>query len=569
MRPDEAQPTDVIVNPYGAAYPSAPALTSALRGGAAWVNLAGVPFLEPDGHTDADAPGRFGVFAPRTPSAWFSGSTRTELGAALLPELPEQSSDHSGWVVHAARPDDERTLAEYHDAEGISGGPAVTVIVRPYRIVAIGYVGNASPLNPTRTGAPQLLAGLVRVALTSTPLITGATVTHSGTSVRVTASGNGRLTGIGEFSAPSPWSPEHPSTTFATIRLYKANKLIDLRRIPLNSASVSVRGRDLLVDGAPFIVKGMEAEDSYFAPGMCPMDQAATLRADFARMHAVGVNALRAYDYQSDWSINAASRHGLFVMDALPFGTLTPAAVASALPWAQFIGARGRETPNLLIFSLGNETQDGGFGDPAVVQSQLAQLAAAIRSTDARTHPVTYAASEDEPWVLGPLPFLDVYGYNNYGATYPVAQDSSGFLLAQTIAQTIAGDRPMLITELGVNSTPTAQATLVMGADTPVYGDVQAAALYRKWSTLRSAGAIGGYYFEWSDKTVSSFPLPVPAYDQTLGAIEYPAGSGYHPANEENFWGLHDIYRRPRPTLAGLRYSYTGQGPAPLPIPAP
>src|SRR5262249_11230192 len=151
-----------------------------------------------------------------------------------------------------------------------------------------------------------------------------------------------------------------------------------------------------------------------------------------------------------------------------------------------------------------------------VVQGQLAALTDAIRSTDKRAHPVTYAASEDEPWVLGALPFLDVYGYNNYGATYPVAQDSTGFLIAQEIAQTIAGNRPMLITEWGVNATPEGQARLASGSDLPGVGAAQASAVYRKWKTLLSAGADGGYYFQWTDKLVTGFPLPVPEYDQTL-----------------------------------------------------
>lgn len=565
----QVKPSEVIVNPYGAAFPSATAITSALAHGARWVNLASVPFLEPDG-TEADTmPAQFGIFAPLTPSSWFTGSAATELGRAAIPDFPPNSQAHTGWTIHASRPELERPLVDYHDAVGTDGGPAVVDVLAPYRVVAAGYEGDTSPLSPDATGSAAALASLVRLAQTSPPRISSVVVSHTGSGLTITAQGSGHLTGIGASSAPAPWTPSHPTVVTDTIRLYSQGQLVDLRSLVTNPATVTVLGRQLLVNGKPFVVQGVEEETDQFAPGTAPLDQASIMRADFQRMTADGVNALRGYSYQSDWWINTSARYGLFYMDAMPFGTLSQSAIDAALPWAQFIGARDEGSANLLMYSVGNETQDSGFGTPSVVQQQLAELAAAIRSTDHRTHPVTYAASEDEPWVLGSLPFLDIYSYNNYGATYPVAQDSTGFLVAQEIAQQIAGNRPFLLTEWGVNATPNGQARLVAGSDVPALGQVQASSVYRKWTTLRSAGAIGGYYFEWSDKLVTGFPLPVPFYDQTLGSVVYPPGSGYHPANEEDFWGLNDVYRNPRPALAGLAYAYTGKGPAPLPIPGP
>lgn len=58
-------------------------------------------------------------------------------------------------------------------------------------------------------------------------------------------------------------------------------------------------------------------------------------------------------------------------------------------------------------------------------------------------------------------------------------------------------------------------------------------------------------------------------YSETLGAYEYHPGSGYHPTNEEDFWGLNNIDRQPRPILSALIYAYTGRGQAPPDIPLP
>lgn len=565
VMPASEVPSDasVIVDPYGEAFPDSTALRAALSAGAAWVNLAGVPFAAPNGTPDPASPAEFGLFAPPTPSSWLAGTVRTELGAALLPALAPSSSDHLGWSLHAAAPAYERPLDTYTDAVGTDGGPAITLILKPYRVVAVGFVGNDSPLNPTDANSGALLAQLVDVAANRGGGITDAAVTHNGNQITVSASGAGQLSGTGTFPAPKPWSPQDPQISYATVCLFRSGRLVDLVRLVTNPAVVRVAGPRLLVDGTPFVVKGMVPGSSY-PVGSTGASQAAMQRDDYHRMAAAGANAVRSYGYLSDWTINAAANAGLFVMDSLPLGALSPGAVTATVPWARFIGARDRDLANMLIYSLGNETQDSGPGQPSQVVSELSRLDAAIKSTDSGTHPITYAAAEEEPWLLGSLPFLDVYGYNTYGATWPLGLDTSGFDVSIKIAQVIAGARPMLITEWGVNATPSGQTALI--ADKPLgpVGDLESATIVHKWETILSSGCIGGYYFQWSDDLKTGLPLPVPGFSQTIGSIEYPPGSGYHPFNEEDFWGLNDLWRNPRPTLDALTYAYTGRGTAPL-----
>jgi hypothetical protein len=553
---DQVADADVIVNPYGEALPDSPALATALDHGAGWVNVAGVPFLRPNGAADSTRPARYGVYAPPTPSTWFTGSEATELGSTLLPSVPVSSSDHNGWTLHARTPADERPLAHYEDATGLDGGPAITLILRPNRIVAAGYLGDGSPLNPTRDSARPLLLQMVRLAAGPSAEIADLTVRTVGDRLVVKADGEGRLTGTGAFVTPRRWSPDHPEIEGATVRLYSHGKLADLRQIVVNPAVVRTHGSQVYVNDAPFTVKGVALGYS-FPPGMAPLTQASTERNDLRRMRDTGINALRSYGYLSDWSINAAARVGLFVMDALPIGSLTADTVTRTLPWASFVGARGAATANLLMYSLGNETQNAGPGDPATVASQLQELDQAIKSTDGGIHPITYAASEDEPWLLGALPFLDIYGYNTYGATYPFAYDAAGFTVSLKIVRQIIGpDRPLVVTEWGVNATPTGQAALVSGADVSAAETPARLAIAQKWQALQQENTVGGYYFQWSDALKTGFPLPVPLYEQTLGAFEYPAGSGYRPANEEDFWGLNDVYRKPRSTLTALKSAY-------------
>ncbi|HVV76993.1 MAG TPA: glycoside hydrolase family 2 TIM barrel-domain containing protein [Mycobacteriales bacterium] len=556
-----------LVDPYGEAFPDTPSLESALARGVGWVNLAGVPFLAPNGSEDAGMPAKFGVFAPPTPAEWFTGTTASTLGRALLPGWPARSTDHLGVTIHGRAPASERPLVDYVAAAGVDGGPAVTLILHPYRVVAVGLTGDASPLAPGRAGSGAVLSQLARLASHRTATISSVSVTRRGSQLTVTADGHGTLVGVGRRHAAAAWSPEHPKVQRATVRLYDGRRLLDLRTVVLNPARVSVRGRAILVNGEPFIVKG--TVEGQYPPSATPLEQAAITRQDFARMHAAGINSIRSYGYLPDWEFNLAAEHGLFVVNEMPFGALNAADVSEALPWAAFYGSGDLQRPNVLMFSLGNETQDSGPGNPATVDALLARLAEAYRSTDGHVHPITYAAAEEEPWLLGKMPFLDVYGYNDYGAAYPFSYDRTGFGVALKIAQTIAGNRPMVLTEFGVNNTPGAQLALVEPSASGALGNVERAAVYEKWQTIRSLGAAGGFYFQWADKLVTSFPLPVPLYAQTLGAVEYPPGSGYHPTNEEDFWGLNTVDRKPRPILSALIYAYTGRGKRPPPLPLP
>lgn len=556
-----------LVNPYGEAFPDTPSVEAAVSHGVGWVNLAGVPFLAPDGKADPAAPARFGVFAPPTPAEWFTGTRVTTLGAALLPAWPSATGDHLGVTIHGRTPADERPLADYADAAGVNGGPAVTLILAPDRILAVGLTGDASPLAPDHAGSADLLSQFVQLAWHRTATIQSISVTRAGRNLDVTARGEGTLRGVGLRPADTRWSPSARHVQTATIRLYQDERLVDLRTVTLNPATVAVHGRTLVVNGKPFVVHGtVEGE---YPPSSSALQQAAITRKDFARMHRDGINAIRSYGYVPDWEFNLAAKHGLFVVNELPFGALSTQAVGQAVPWAAFYGAGDLQRPNVLMFSLGNETQDSGPGNPSTVDAMLAKLAAAYRSTDGHTHPITYAAAEEEPWLLGAMPFLDVYGYNDYGATFPFSYDRSGFALALKIAQTIAGNRPMVVTEFGVNNTPTGQTALIDPSTANSGKAFQQAAVYEKWRTLRSLGADGGFYFQWADKLTTSFPLPVPLYSQTLGAYEYPPGSGYHPTNEEDFWGLNTVERKPRPILSALIYAYTGRGQRPPQLPLP
>ena len=122
--------------------------------------------------------------------------------------------------------------------------------------------------------------------------------------------------------------------------------------------------------------------------------------------------------------------------------------------------------------------------------------------------------------------------------------------------------RAFLATEWGVNGLPWAQSALATGGDGDALMLAQAEVVYEKWIVLQRSGTSGGFAFIWADEPNHGFFIP--HWLEITGAIEYPPGSGYHPLNEEEYWGFNDVHRRARPSLAALRYAYSGEGEAPI-----
>ncbi len=280
----------------------------------------------------------------------------------------------------------------------------------------------------------------------------------------------------------------------------------------LPSGRPRVDGKFLRSADSRLLIKGVTY--GTFAPGpdghqFPTPDQVA---GDFALMAAHGVNTVRTYTLPPRFLLDEAARQGLYVM--------------AGVPWTQHVAflsdhrSRRRLTqgivtdvkrlgahPALLLVALGNEIPAGvvRWHGRDRIEGFLHDIFDAAKSASPEA---LYTYVNFPPTEFLELPFLDVAAFNVY------LHRESELRAYITRLQHVAGNRPLLLAELGADS-------LRQGEDG------QAALTAMQLETAFRAGACGAVAFAWTDEW----------------------WRGGFPVEDWDF-GLVDRDRRPKPALA-------------------
>jgi GT2 family glycosyltransferase len=289
------------------------------------------------------------------------------------------------------------------------------------------------------------------------------------------------------------------------------------------------RGKFLFVGPEKFYVRGVTY--GTFRPeehGDFPPPE--IVASDFCAMSAAGVNTVRTYTPPATWLLDAALRHGLRVV--------------AGLPWEQHVafledGERLRSIERRI-----REGVRSYAGHPAVLCTAIGnEIPASIvrwhgaRRVERFLRRLFDAAKEEDPaglvtYVNYPsteyleLPFLDVVSFN----VFLEEEEALEAYLARL--QNIAGARPLLITELGLDSVGHGEEN-------------QARSLEWQLTTAFRGGCAGVFVFSWTDEwhragqqvegwgfgVTESKRRPKPALDQmTTACRELPfPGSASRP----------------------------------------
>jgi GT2 family glycosyltransferase len=206
---------------------------------------------------------------------------------------------------------------------------------------------------------------------------------------------------------------------------------------------------------------------------------------DFAQIAANGFNTIRFYTTPPRRILDTAQRHGLRAMVCLTadryIGFLTDKKGApdiEELVRAKVRGCAGH--PAVLCYALGNEIPApvARWHGRRTVERYLARLYRAVRSED-RGALVTYVNYPSTEYLQ--LPFLDFVCFN----VYLESRDRFAAYLARL--QNLAGDRPLLMGEIGLDS-------LRHGHE------VQARALQWLTRTAFACGCAGAFVYSWTDE---------------------------------------------------------------------
>jgi GT2 family glycosyltransferase len=246
-----------------------------------------------------------------------------------------------------------------------------------------------------------------------------------------------------------------------------------------------VQGKFISVDDKKLYIRGVtygsfrpEADGHQF-PGP------EVVEADFAAMAANNLNAVRTYSVPPLWLLDAALRHGLYVMVGLPWEQHVAFLDDRKLKRSIEAGIRdvvrscaGHRA--ILCYALGNEIPASivRWHGAARVQRFIERLYEIGKSED----PVglfTYVNYPSTEYLS--LPFLDFVCFN----VYLENQKNLESYLARL--QNIAGDRPLMMAEIGLDSRRNGELR-------------QAETLDWQVRATFAAGCAGAFVFSWTDE---------------------------------------------------------------------
>ena len=249
------------------------------------------------------------------------------------------------------------------------------------------------------------------------------------------------------------------------------------------------------------------------------------VRSDFAQMALAGINCVRTYAVAPAWLLDLALEAGLRVMVGLAWEQHVafldepgrPAAIEARLR-ADVRACAGH--PALLGYAVGNEIPTSivrWHGAPAI-ERFLERLCAAVREEDPGAL-VTYVNYPSTEYL--DLPFLDLVCFNVF------LEEQEPFEAYLARLQNLAGNRPLILTEIGLDSARHGE-------------ERQARVLRRQLQGAYELGAAGAFVFAWTD--------------------EWHRGS--HEILDWDF-GLVDRERRPKPALTAVSDVFAEPVPSP------
>jgi GT2 family glycosyltransferase len=246
-----------------------------------------------------------------------------------------------------------------------------------------------------------------------------------------------------------------------------------------------VDGKYFFVGNDKLLVRGVTYGP--FAPrgpgddGFDPM----SAERDFAQMAASGINAVRLYTVPQPWLLDLAQSHGLRLLIGLPWeqhvAFLDQPGLARSIEERIRAGVRAcRAHPAVLGFSIGNEIPARivrWHGAPRI-ERFLERLSWAVREEDPDAL-VTYVNYPSTEYLR--LPAIDFLSFNVY------LEQADRYDAYVARLQNLAGDRPLVMAEIGLDSERHGE-------------EAQAKAISTQVRSSFARGAAGCFAFSWTDE---------------------------------------------------------------------
>jgi GT2 family glycosyltransferase len=281
----------------------------------------------------------------------------------------------------------------------------------------------------------------------------------------------------------------------------------------------SVRARFVRIEGEKRYIRGVTYGTFSDNGGQgCPYPDPATVGRDFAAMAASGANAVRLYTPPPRWLLDLAREHGLVAMIGLAWEEHVAflddkQRAASIVERIEHDVAACAGHPAILCYAVGNEIPSSivRWHGSHRIERFIERLCSTVKGVDGEAL-VTYVNYPSTEYLQ--LPFLDLVCFN----LYLESDEPLHAYLARL--HNIAGNRPLLITELGLDSSRHGE-------------DTQALVLERQLRATYASGCAGAFVFAWTD-------------EWHRGGVDV----------DDWHFGLVDHRRHPKPALAGVERAF-------------
>jgi GT2 family glycosyltransferase len=245
-----------------------------------------------------------------------------------------------------------------------------------------------------------------------------------------------------------------------------------------------VRGRFLEFDGRKQYVRGVTYGTFQDREGV-PYPKPEIVRRDFALIAANGANAVRVYAPPPIWLLDLAHEYALKVMVGLAWEEHVAflqgrTAAPRIVERVERDAASCAGHPALLCYTIGNEipTSIVRWHGSRKVERFIYRLYSAVKRVDSEAL-VTYANYPSTEYLQ--LPFLDLVCFNVF------LESTERFSSYVARLHHVAGERPLLISELGL--------------DSHRHGDhAQARMLACQLRAAYASGCAGAFVFSWTDE---------------------------------------------------------------------
>ncbi|MEO5603374.1 MAG: glycosyltransferase family 2 protein [Cyclobacteriaceae bacterium] len=298
---------------------------------------------------------------------------------------------------------------------------------------------------------------------------------------------------------------------------------------------IEVKEKFIFVNGEKIIIKGVQ-----YSPWMprtgpnkgYPYADSSQVSQDLTLIKNLGANTILVYD-PPEYLLRIAARNNLLVIYTFAINWWAAGSDTFTLE-RQTILEKVRslkENPNILAWQLGNEIPVAVLQNvkPETLEQELKKVYDAVKSIDPN-HIISHG--NWPPMKNLNLSFFDITGFNVYPVWPPevVAQGYGNYI--SKFLQPISGNKPLLITEFGVN-------TLEAGEEG------QAQMIESCWNELLAAGACGGIVFSFADEWWKN-------YDNTVGKDQWwfrnpaPDDELVHDLDPEEYYGIVTYDRKPK-----------------------